>query len=601
MKRRGIGFIGLAGKLLINKKAKESFLAVLLFSVTLSVLLMAGYVFAFASEAGVDAGIVKVYNSSGSLNTLSVNPNLTLASEGTQFYFFINISNPEVAQSGVGAAQTNITNVTITFDRSVIITGYNMSHGNNSGGTSQGGVFNNNSEFGNEYVWFGQNLINTSGNGTFEFNGIINVPGTYNITIQLGNATATGGVNFINVTYFYINDSTGPNNVTAYSNSTGLDKVTPVYRTFPTTRANVSDNTTYLSVNVRDFYECGAGGVCYRGENISSVNFSLYYQNSSSVLNSSLIHNANLGDINESFAMNWTNLADGHYYINVSFVNDSKGNINYTGLGFNITLDKTVPSVSLAKSGSSTKNKLVIDITVSDATSGINGKTCTVTGGNGKAVVTGNSGSQSFEEDGLSCSGSYTYDVTCTDHSGNSKKVSQSFEPDGCDGGSSSGGGGGSGGSTTVWKNTIVEDKLELSEIGVVSKQMAEKERVKLKVNGKEHFVGVKEISGNKVTVEVSSNPSELELAVGETGKFDLEEDGFYDLSVKLESLEGQKANLIIEQINERVPEEQPTDQEGEAETESEGSGKKAVWIIVPILIIIGVVLAVFLRRNRFK
>src|SRR3989344_8857776 len=111
-----------------NKSAKKSYNGILIIAGILGVMFLMGLVVGFASDSVEnDAGSIHIYNSTGSLNVFATNRNLTAANEGVQFFFFINLTNGEVPEDNLGTAQTNITNVTVTFDKEWTIIGYNFS------------------------------------------------------------------------------------------------------------------------------------------------------------------------------------------------------------------------------------------------------------------------------------------------------------------------------------------------------------------------------------------------------------------------------------------------------------------------------------------
>ncbi len=626
-----------------NKSGKKSYNGILIIAGILGILVLSGLVVGWADDnSAQNSGTIHVYNSTDSLNVFATNPNLTAANEGVQFYFFANLSNREVAEDELGTAQTNITNVTFQFDQNWVIVRYNFTKsdiqqagellaGGNTTDGNQKGSFDNRTVAGyHNFTWGANNLINaTASNGTFSFSAIIDVPGTYNISIRFGNATATGGVNVNNVTYIYIEDATAPNNVTAYSNTTGFSSISPVYRTFPTTSANVSHNADlysaqniYVSLGAYDLYETGISGFGYKGQEIGGINFTLY--NSTGIVNSTLMNKR--AGINNSFAVNFTshaggvNLSDDNYYINITTVNDSKGNINYTGLGFNITLDRTKPTVSLAKASSSTKSQIVVDITVSDAKSGIAGKQCTASGGGtGGITLSGTGGTQTATQTGLGCGTSYTYTIVCNDHAGNSQSTSASINTDNCDGGSSGTSGTGTSGtsgsdvvgsaSSSFWVLTYNEASTELSENSDgVSVNLAEKYRAKVKVNTKLYYVGVVDTTDTtaKINVTTTAEDKEATFSVGDVKKFDVNADDKYDLSVTLNGIDSAtgKADLSVVYIQEPVPAEEQAGVEEQAGTEATTPAKSKAWIwIVVVLAVIVIVGAIFYskKKTRFK
>lgn len=76
-------------------------------------------------------------------------------------------------------------------------------------------------------------------------------------------------------------------------------------------------------------------------------------------------------------------------------------------------------------------------------------------------------------------------------------------------------------------------------------------ERVRILVSGQTHHVGVLSISGQTALIEVASTPRNVTFNVGETKKFELTGDSYYDVSVTLRSIASSKANMTLSSIHE--------------------------------------------------
>ena len=272
-----------------------------------------------------------------------------------------------------------------------------------------------------------------------------------------------------------------------------------------------------------------------------------------------------------------------------------------------MTLDTDLPSVTLAKSSTSATGTLVLDISVSDSTSGIAGIVCSASGGGSDTIVVASSGaSQTATQAGLACGGSsYTYTVTCDDHAGNTGSASGSFLTSACSGSSGSGGSG-SGGSGATWSNTYSEDDEELGTKGPVSKQLADNDRVKVKINNEAHHVGITGLTTTIATIEVASNPQTAALSIGDSRRFEITGDNYYDLLVTLNGISNNKANLTIASINEEVTlETEGTEQELEEDATrvaEEGSEEKKrklwLWIVI-IVVLVGIAVGVAKAKKK--
>lgn len=441
------------------------------------------------------------------------------------------------------------------------------------------------------YLTFDQNTTDGYDNdGTFTVNWTNGSTGDFNYTIYiyaddvlyntLAENDSTTGYSFTNTTeanYTFTveaENSTGKTNST-YNISMIVDTTNPVisYES-PTEADSASKSQTWIFVNVSA-----------TDTNNDSLVYSLY--NSTGGLEVQNITNYTVTTIN------WTSLSEGTYTYNVT-ANDSATNVNGPGTR-TITLDTTAPSAPTLSSSSSTSNSLTITIT------GVDG-TCTATGSGTKSI----SGS-TLTVTGLSCGASYSYIVTCTDNAGNvgTSSSSTSFSTSGC-------GGGSGGGTTSFWTMNYMEDDEELSVKVNVNKELKEKQRIKLKVIGETRYVGIVELTGTTATLNVSSGDGssmdqQITFSIGDTKKFEVTGDNFYDLSVTLNGIADNKADLTVVFISEEITAETEEEisegvtEEGETtEGEEERKGKAWLWIIVA-LVVIGIGFALYNKQKKAK
>ena len=121
-------------------------------------------------------------------------------------------------------------------------------------------------------------------------------------------------------------------------------------------------------------------------------------------------------------------------------------------------------------------------------------------------------------------------------------------------------------------------------------------------VSGGTHHVGVVSLTATSATIEVSSDPQQATLNVGESQKFELDGDDYYDVSVTLDSIAGDKAKVTTVAIHDLMPgreaaateaeEEQAAAEETVTGTIEKSGSNMWIWIIaiVVVVIIIGVV-----------
>src|SRR3989344_2812149 len=278
-----------------NKSAKKSYNGILIIAGILGVLALSGLVFGFASDAGMSTSSVKLYNESG-----------------------IEIGNSLLPKQNF----SNTYNESISFNLRTF-------HWLN---TTEHGLLGNNTV--------------SSNNQSFYFNISNNVPGDYNITVLLQNGTGTSADSTASRNFsIRINDTTVPQYITLNSNSTGFSSITPVRSTAtkPATTASVnfstaasSATTIYVSVNVTDFNETGAGGIGYAGQGLGNISIVVYNETGLVNLSQNVNRNMTFGtgtaktqvSLNFSAFTGGANLSDGRYLVTVLNVSDAGNNLN---------------------------------------------------------------------------------------------------------------------------------------------------------------------------------------------------------------------------------------------------------------------------------
>lgn len=290
------------------------------------------------------------------------------------------------------------------------------------------------------------------------------------------------------------------------------------------------------------------------------------------------------GDWCNTTQLNLTGLADGNHTIDI-WVNDSANNVGVNLSTYVVWVDTTAPVATFTCSPSVVTQGGLVTCTCSgsDAGSSINssatvGTTTITTSATGAQVATG-------------CS--------VTDYAGNSHTADGSYIV-------TDGGGGPASSSTALkWTKTYSISDNQFKE--GYTQQLATKGRIKFKVGSTIHQVGVLELTETTAKIEVSSTPQEATLAIGDTRKFDVSEEGYYDISVTLNSILDGKADLTIMSINELITEESEV---GEQEKEEDAEGGEEIqesssifkkwwfWLIV-VLVIVGI--GYYVKENNSK
>lgn len=137
-----------------------------------------------------------------------------------------------------------------------------------------------------------------------------------------------------------------------------------------------------------------------------------------------------------------------------------------------------------------------------------------------------------------SCSGG-VQTRTCTDQNSCGTELNKPAESQSC----SNGGG-------NNYHGTVYS--IELKDDGTV-KRVRGKDIVKFNFKNEEHSVTVSKISSDTVSLLIESDPIAASLNEGQTGKYDLDSDGFFDLKIIVDDISASKATLDFRLINEAV------------------------------------------------
>lgn len=554
--------------------------------------------------------------------------------EDVGFVYNITVNNTD----SLGTA--NITQVNITFPNS-------FSFLVNSNGTDAGThTFTNTSTV---LSWNNDGLVMNLTWKYFWFNLTASTPGSYNLSVATTNATGTETTN-ISVT---INDTTAPSsidfvsptesnnanlsqsniaiNVTATDNgvidtiiarlfnSTGnqinssTSSTSPLFINF----TGLSDGIYYFNATVNDTYgnsnststrtitldttypliDYGTGTESDNA-NVSQsnvyVNVSVTETNEANI--TFRIYNST-GEVNTTTytdgtrTVNWTSLADGTYTYNATVI-DYAGNSNTTPTR-TITLDSTNPIITLiapADSTSSTTSaynftfNVTDDQTISNCSLIFDGSII-----NTLTSVNNSGGTNGMYNSSLSIA-THTWSINCTDiagNVGNSSTRTLIVSAAATTTTTSSSGGGG----YPIYRPK--EDELNKGYEKVMYKNW----KVSFKVENISHTFKVEEVTETNATINISSETQEAVLSVGEEKKFELSGDNYYDVLVKLNSIDKtgrNKANFTIQTIHEEIvsPQKNETEKKTtQTSTESGAGEEKAnltwLWIVIAIIIIL--------------
>ncbi|MEJ2267793.1 MAG: hypothetical protein P8X70_01825 [Nanoarchaeota archaeon] len=115
-----------------------------------------------------------------------------------------------------------------------------------------------------------------------------------------------------------------------------------------------------------------------------------------------------------------------------------------------------------------------------------------------------------------------------------------------------------------ILRNVSIISEEQVSQ-GVLI-DLKENKQNKFKINDEEHTIKINSIKGNLVSLTIQSTSITMDLKVGENKKIDFEKDGYYDLYIKIENVEGEKVKVEIKKINEECHENWNCTEWGECE-----------------------------------
>jgi hypothetical protein len=165
-----------------------------------------------------------------------------------------------------------------------------------------------------------------------------------------------------------------------------------------------------------------------------------------------------------------------------------------------------------------------------------------------------------------------------------------------------------SGGGAVITKTYLVTEEDFQSGF---TKQVAKNERIKFTKDYKAHTVVVNELTSSTVTVQIASTPQTATLQVGDLRKFDVTEDGYYDMTLKLNSIDNNKADLTVLSIHEMITPETIADADeseaaaGDVQDDETGVGEGSgslvwLWILIGVVVVVvALILPRYLRKSK--
>lgn len=113
------------------------------------------------------------------------------------------------------------------------------------------------------------------------------------------------------------------------------------------------------------------------------------------------------------------------------------------------------------------------------------------------------------------------------------------------------------------------------------------------------HSVTIKEIGADYVVLIIASEPQTVRLNVGQTGQYDVTDDGQNDIAITLNSITNQKANLTFRQLTKA-----PVTTTGSTATEPSATpAKNSRWTLILSIaaLVLAVIIFIWLAARRKK
>ncbi len=263
---------------------------------------------------------------------------------------------------------------------------------------------------------------------------------------------------------------------------------------------------------------------------------------------------------NKTFNATDTTLVQGQNYNATYYCNDTAGNINSSATT-NFTIDLTTPNVTLispANNYAETSSSTTLNF-IHNVSDNLNISSCSL-------ILDGavNTTNSTFINQSLNQtftvtlgSGSYTWNVNCTDLAGNignasSRTLTISAAPASTTSSSSGGGGGGGGGSSGASTYSPSQEQISRG----YTQELKKEDKIKFEIfdeKAVQHSLTIEGVTESFVNITIRSDPINIILGVGQSIKLNLTSSLYYNLYIKLENITNGRAGLTIQTINEPI------------------------------------------------
>lgn len=307
------------------------------------------------------------------------------------------------------------------------------------------------------------------------------------------------------------------------------------------------EDNNYTNINETNF-------ICQSDSETNSelINVTFYLWNSTD-----LVYNEtkNISGFSNLSLFNYTFIHEDSYKWNCLSVNNNS-NFSLNIENYSIIYDITNPSINLLPlfPASETSNS-VLKTFYFNVSDNFNISKCSLVINNAVSLenssITNLSSNYSFSK--IFSPGDYNWKINCTDLAGNqnsSETKSFTITAPAVQASSSGGGGGGSGSSGT----TYIANEEQIR--GGFTKELKEQDKIRFTIfdaKSEEHTLTINDIGSNFVNLTLKSNPINIKLGISQSIKINLTSPDYYDLYIKLNSIENNKASLTIQTIHELI------------------------------------------------
>ena len=339
---------------------------------------------------------------------------------------------------------------------------------------------------------------------------------------------------------------------------------------------------------------------------LSNLTFSLWNSSTTLVYNNTQDISGSYDSYN--FSYNFS-LEDNYEWSCKAYNNHTESAI--ADSNFTFTYDITKPNVTLldpedSKSYTSNSQEIVFGFNVTDSNSISN---CSL-------IIDGsvNSTNSSVVKSSIQNftvtfgTGTYNWNVNCTDKANNVKNSSQRSFTITAPASSGGGGGGGGGGSSSSAAISLAKTFVISKEQGSsgYTNELRKKDKIRFTFfDEKEgvHTLTINDIGIDYVYLTITSSPISLKLGVGQSAKLNLTNSDYYDLFVRLNSIKNNKADITMQLINEKIPEtiEKEEIEKGEEIGYLELIRLKTVVFILAIALVLIILKRYFSKKSYRK